>query len=69
MVAKNMGKIDKVLRIVIGLGLLAFAVTTGNWIGYIGIIPIVTALIGWCPLYSILKIDTGCTENCENPKK
>ena len=59
---KNVGIIDRIVRIVIGLGLLwyaNFAAPTGyNWIGWIGVIPIVTALIGNCPLYSIIGVST-----------
>lgn len=59
---KNVGSIDRIVRIVIGLGLLwyaIFAAPTGyNWIGWIGVIPIVTALIGNCPLYSIIGVST-----------
>ena len=58
----NMGTIDRVVRIVIGLVLLWYALmapATGyNWIGWIGVIPIVTSLVGVCPLYSILGIST-----------
>jgi hypothetical protein len=59
---KNVGSIDRIVRIVIGLGLLwyaMFAAPTGyNWIGWIGVVPIITALIGNCPLYSILGVTT-----------
>jgi hypothetical protein len=59
---KNVGIIDRIVRIVIGLGLLwyaIFAAPTGyNWIGWIGVVPIVTALIGNCPLYSIIGVST-----------
>ncbi len=58
----NIGSIDRVLRVIIGLALLwyaLFAAPTGyNWIGWIGVIPLVTALIGSCPLYSILGLST-----------
>jgi hypothetical protein len=58
----NVGTIDRIIRIVIGLVLLWYALmatATGyNWIGWIGVIPIVTALVGSCPLYSILGIST-----------
>jgi hypothetical protein len=58
----NVGSIDRIVRIVIGLGLLwyaIFAAPTGyNWIGWIGVVPIITALIGNCPLYSILGVTT-----------
>lgn len=59
---KNVGSIDRIVRIVVGLGLLwyaIFAAPTGyNWIGWIGVVPIITALIGNCPLYSILGVTT-----------
>ena len=58
----NMGGIDRVLRIVLGLALLwyaLFAPATGyNWIGWIGVVPLLTALVGNCPLYSILGVST-----------
>lgn len=63
---KNIGMIDRVLRIVIGIILIAFALKIGfgntgwNWIGWIGVIPIVTALVGSCPLYSLVGVNT-CT--------
>ena len=53
---KNIGQIDKVARIVIGLALLAWGVMEKNWLGAIGLVPLVTALAGWCPLYSILGV-------------
>ncbi len=54
MFAKNVGGIDKVLRVVIGLALIAGALMGyGAWM-WIGIIPLATALLGSCPLYSIL---------------
>lgn len=59
---KNMGSVDRVARIVIGLALMwfaLFAAPTGyNWIGWIGVIPLITALVGMCPLYSILGLST-----------
>jgi len=49
---KNVGGIDRILRVVVGLLLIALAATgtVGVW-GYVGIVPIVTAAIGWCPAY------------------
>lgn len=60
---KNVGGIDRILRIVAGLVLIALAVTgiVGVW-GYIGVIPLFTAAMGWCPAYSILGVNTcGCS--------
>lgn len=62
---KNVGGIDRILRIVAGLVLIALAVTgiVGVW-GYIGVIPLFTAAIGWCPAYSILGVNTcGCCKS------
>ena len=60
----NVGMIDRVVRIVVGLLLIAYAIPIGfapsgwNWVGWIGIIPLVTGLFGICPLYSLLGIST-----------
>jgi hypothetical protein len=56
---KNVGGIDKIARILLGLVLIAYAIPLGfgktgyNWVGWIGVVPLVTGLIGNCPLYSI----------------
>ncbi len=55
----NVGGIDKILRIVAGLGLVG-ATAAGMlpaW-GWIGIVPLATGLIGWCPLYPLLGLNT-----------
>jgi len=60
----NVGPIDRVLRIAAGIALLAFALgyifpgTGWNWVGWIGVVPILTAAIGWCPLYTVLGLST-----------
>ena len=55
----NVGTVDRIIRIIIGLVLitLAFTGTVGLW-GYIGIIPLVTGLLKWCPLYTLLGVQT-----------
>ncbi len=55
---QNVGKTDKVIRLIIGVILLVFGLIAKSWLGLIGIIPIFTALVSWCPLYSPLKINT-----------
>jgi hypothetical protein len=55
----NVGGIDRVLRIVIGLALVA--ATLGGllpWWGWIGVVPLATGLIGWCPAYLPFGIRT-----------
>lgn len=55
----NVGGIDKILRIVVGVLLIALALTDviGIW-GYIGIIPLATGLLNFCPLYPLLGISS-----------
>lgn len=59
----NVGGIDRILRIVIGLGLLSlvFIGPKTAW-GWIGLVPLGTAIIGWCPPYAMLGISTCGTK-------
>lgn len=60
----NVGTIDRIIRIALGLALIAFALgyiypgTTWNWIGWFGAVPLLTALFGYCPAYSLLGVTT-----------
>lgn len=49
---KNVGGFDRMLRVLVGVVLVALAATgtVGAW-GYVGIVPIFTGAIGWCPAY------------------
>lgn len=62
MLKTNIGGIDKILRIVIGLALIAGfflnADAAYRWLYLIGIVPLVTGLMGSCPLYSIFGMST-----------
>jgi hypothetical protein len=55
----NVGGIDRILRIVIGLALIALTLTgtIGVW-GWIGVVPLLTAGMGFCPLYTVLGLST-----------
>ena len=55
----NEGTIDRALRVVAGIALIALAATgtVGVW-GYIGIVPLLTGAVGFCPLYTVLGIRT-----------
>ena len=58
----NIGTGDRVIRIVVGLLLLTWvfvAETDIRWLGLIGFVPILTAMAGWCPAYSIMGINTS----------
>ena len=56
----NVGMFDRFARVVIGIALIAFALgyiapgTSWAWVGWIGVVPILTAIFGTCPLYSIV---------------
>ncbi|MFW6322396.1 MAG: YgaP family membrane protein [Guyparkeria sp.] len=55
----NVGMIDKWLRIVVGVLLIALALfDVIGWWGYIGIIPLATGVINFCPVYKLLGMDT-----------
>lgn len=62
----NMGKIDRVLRVIAGVALIVWAVMSGNIFGYVGIVLVLTAGIGLCPLYALFGIDTGCMSKHEH---
>lgn len=55
----NVGGIDRVLRVILGVVLVALAVmgTIGPW-GWIGLVPLATAALGVCPLYTVLGFST-----------
>lgn len=57
----NVGNVDKVIRIIAGIALLSLIfILEGNarWWGLIGLVPLITGLIGWCPAYSLIGTST-----------
>jgi hypothetical protein len=59
MFKSNVGGIDRMLRVVIGITLIALALTgTVGWWGWIGVVPLLTAALGSCPLYTVLGLST-----------
>ncbi len=56
---RNVGSIDRVLRLVVGLAILSqvFVGLTTPW-AWLGLVPLGTALFGWCPPYALLGINT-----------
>lgn len=56
---QNIGGLDRIVRAVVGLALIAATLTgtIGAW-GWIGVVPLATALMGWCPPYAILGFST-----------
>jgi hypothetical protein len=60
---QNVHNIERVIRIIVGLGLisLVFAGPQSVW-GWIGVVPLATGILGWCPPYSLLGINTCGTK-------
>ncbi|AUN94187.1 YgaP family membrane protein [Pseudazoarcus pumilus] len=54
----NVGGIDRILRIVAGIALIAWAIAGGPVWAWIGVIPLATGLLRWCPLYPLLGFTT-----------
>ncbi len=60
----NIGKIDRIIRIVIGVALLLLAFQLQNiLLGIVGLIVLVTGVIKFCLLYKLLGINTGCQKD------
>lgn len=56
---RNIGTIDRMLRILVGVILIALAATgTVGWWGWLGVIPLLTGLLSTCPAYSLLGLNT-----------
>jgi hypothetical protein len=56
---RNEGTIDRTIRLVLGLALVSLVfVGPGTWIGLFGFIPLVTGIVGYCPLYQLIGVRT-----------
>lgn len=60
---KNIGSVDRIVRILLGLGLAGYGLYAQHWIGFVAAIPLGTALLSWCPLYVPIKLNTGAKES------
>jgi hypothetical protein len=61
----NVGNVDRIIRIVAGLAILSllfFVEGNARWLGLIGVVPLVTGLVRWCPAYSVLGTNTCGTK-------
>lgn len=55
---QNVGTIERIIRAIVGIAVIAAGIFYQSWWGAIGAIPLFTAAIGWCPPYAILGIST-----------
>lgn len=56
---RNMGSVDRVVRAIIGVAAVAVGATFHSWWGLLAALPLVTAAVGFCPLYAVLRISTN----------
>lgn len=62
----NLGIVDRVVRTILGVALIAYGVAVENYIiAAIGIIPIVTVIFGFCPFYYPFNLNSGCKREGE----
>jgi hypothetical protein len=54
----NVGKTERIIRLVVGVVIVVIGIVFQSWWGLVGLVPIATALAGWCPPYALLGIDT-----------
>ncbi len=55
----NMGTVDRVIRIIIGIAILALGVIFRSWWGLLGLLPLLIASINFCPLYAAIGVKTN----------
>jgi len=56
---KNVGSADKIFRVVLGIAVILLGIIFHSWWGLIGIIPLFTGLVNFCPLYAVLGLSTS----------
>ncbi len=54
----NVGRKDRLIRIIAGVAIVGLGLYFKSWWGVIGLVPIATAVLRWCPAYAPLNIDT-----------
>ncbi|MDO4450616.1 MAG: DUF2892 domain-containing protein [Moraxella sp.] len=64
----NVGKPDKIARIVLGVVIIGLGVAFGSWWGVIGLVPLLTGLINFCPIYHLLGMSTCKTCHSDDNK-
>jgi hypothetical protein len=54
----NEGNLDRIIRVVLGLIIIGIGIYNQSWWGAVGLLPLLTGLMGYCALYSVLGINT-----------
>lgn len=56
---KNVGKVDMIIRVIIGIVIASFGIVYQSWWGLLAVVPLLTAFINFCPIYTVC----GCNTN------
>jgi hypothetical protein len=59
---KNVGSADRIIRVVLGIGIVVFGILNQSWWGALGIVPLATAMVSWCPVYVPFGISSCATK-------
>ncbi len=59
---KNVGKVDMIIRVILGIVIASVGIVYQSWWGLVAIVPLLTAFINFCPLYTIIGCNT-CSSN------
>lgn len=63
---KNIGSVDKLIRLLLGLLVIGWGYFYQSWWGIVGVIPLATASLSFCPLYLLFGINTGTNTDKKN---
>ena len=66
---RNVGNFDRFLRISLGIAVIALGIFYQSWWGLVGLVPLLTALLNWCPAYSLIGLSTERKIKIEKLKK
>lgn len=67
--ARNVGYIDRIVRIVISFAILSLVLLVAGpvrWLGLIGLVPLITGIVGWCPAYTLFHV-SSCHARAHKP--
>lgn len=65
----NVGGADRIIRFILGIVIIALGFYFNSWFGVIGIVPILTGLLNYCPAYSLIGVSTKTKIQTERLKK
>jgi len=59
MIKRNIGSLDTIIRLILAAIIITLGIMYQSWWGLIGVVPLMTAIIGTCPIYGLLGISTS----------